>query len=79
MPNAYTLHRQRRKERKPKISVTSKRVRIHSGGRRIRIVANKPIEEATSTGTKPIELQKEVELTEKKKPKRSKSKTDDNE
>jgi len=55
------------------VSVTSKRVRIHSGGRRIRIVANKPIEEPTPTGTKPIEP--ETALTEepdKKKSKKSK-------
>lgn len=72
MPNPYTLHRQRKKSKGPRISCTSKKVRFQSGGRRIRIVANKPIEEATSTGTKPIEPEKESAETDQKKSKKSK-------
>jgi hypothetical protein len=55
------------------VSVTSQRVRLHSGGRRIRIVANKPIEEPTPTGTKPIEPEKALgDEPDKKKSKKSK-------
>jgi len=82
MPNPYTLHRQRRKTQPQKLSCTSKRVRIHAGGRRIRIVGNKPIEEATSTGTQYLESDTETAASnegdqKKQKKKKSEAKKDD--
>lgn len=76
MPNPHTLHRQRKKSQPQKVSCTSKRVRIHSGGRRIRIVANQPIEEATSTGTRYLESDNENVVRieqDQKKPKKKKA------
>jgi len=80
MPNPYTLHRQRRKSQAQKVSCTSKRVRIHSGGRRIRVVANQPIEEATSTGTRPLESEADEiagDEIDQKKSRKSRHKKDD--
>jgi len=70
MPNPYTLNRQKRKSQGQKVSNTSKKVRIQSGGRRIRIVGGKPIDQATATGTEPIENSQETEKPEKKRPKK---------
>jgi hypothetical protein len=82
MPNPYTLYRQRRKTQPQKLSCTSKRVRIQSGGRRIRIVGNQPIEEATSTGTRYLESDIETAASteeDQKKQKRKKPEAKKNE
>lgn len=44
----------KRKAQGPKLASTSKKVRVGSGGRRIRVIGTKEIEKATATGTEPI-------------------------
>lgn len=56
MPNAYTEFRNKQKTRKSKRAVSSQRRRVGAGGaRRVRTIANQPIEAGTSTGVAPLD------------------------
>jgi len=75
MPNPYTNFRNRQKSRGSRTAQTSKKVRVGSGGRRIRMVANRPIEKPTPTGTEMIETD-EMKDSDSSKSSKKKKKSD---